>query len=48
MALGGSLYQAVHEQPGLMDHREDKHASRAEQYSTAHEVTLVSNGVLAS
>ena len=48
VALGGSLYQAVHEQPGLMDHREDKHASRAEQYAPAHEVTLVANGLLAS
>ena len=40
VALGGSLHQLVHEQPGLMDHREPKDAPRRLQYAAAHGVKL--------
>lgn len=46
VALGGSLHQLVHEQPGLMDHREPKDAPRRLQYAAAHGVRLVEGGVL--
>lgn len=45
VALGGTLYQKVHEQPGLMDHREDKHATLAGQYAPAHAVTFAPGSV---
>jgi putative glutamine amidotransferase len=48
VALGGTLYQKVHEQPGLMDHREDKNAPLDVQYGPAHAVTLAPGGVLAA
>lgn len=41
VALGGTLLQEVHAQPGLLDHREAKDASFARQYGAAHEVRLV-------
>ena len=47
MALGGSLHQLVHEQPGLMDHREPKDAPRRLQYAAAHGVKLAEGGLLA-
>jgi putative glutamine amidotransferase len=49
VALGGSLHQAVQEQPGLNDHRGakgDKTASAAEQYALAHPVDVVPGGLL--
>ena len=46
VAFGGTLWQKVHEVPGLEDHREDKQASIDEQYGPAHEVELVRGGVL--
>ncbi len=46
VAFGGTLWQKVHEVPGLEDHREDKQASLDEQYGPAHEVELVRGGVL--
>jgi putative glutamine amidotransferase len=46
VALGGSLHQAVHEQPGLSDHREDKNSSLESQYGDAHRVNLVAGGLL--
>ena len=46
VALGGSLHQAVQEVAGLHDHREDKTATLAEQYSDAHPVNLVPGGRL--
>lgn len=48
VALGGTLYQKVHEVPGLMDHREDKTAPLEVQYGPAHAVALASGGVLAA
>ena len=47
VALGGSLHQKVHEQPGKFDHREDKTATLAEQYGPAHPVAIQPGGVLA-
>jgi putative glutamine amidotransferase len=47
VALGGSLHQLVHEQPGLMDHREPKDAPRRLQYAAAHGVKLAEGGLLA-
>ena len=47
VALGGSLYQKVHEQPGFMDHRENKDDPLDVQYGPAHDVALVPGGVLA-
>lgn len=49
VALGGSLHQAVQEQPGLMDHRGakgDKNATAAESYALAHPVDVVPGGLL--
>ena len=48
VALGGSLHQHVHELPGRMDHREPQGASRDEEYTPAHEVTIIPGGVLAA
>lgn len=47
VALGGSLHQKVHEQPGHDDHREDKTRPVAEQYGPAHAVSLTPGGLLA-
>lgn len=40
VALGGSLLQEVHAQPGLLDHREESGAPYLQQYGAAHEVRL--------
>jgi len=45
VALGGSLHQAVHEQPGLADHR-GAGDSAAQNYAPAHEVNVVAGGLL--
>lgn len=47
VALGGTLYQKVHETPDLHDHREDTELSLAEQYGPAHAVRLEPGGLLA-
>lgn len=47
VALGGKLHQAVHDVPGLNDHREDKTASIAVQYGPAHPVRAEPGGWLA-
>lgn len=47
VALGGSLWQKVHEVPGYADHREDKNAPLDVQYGPAHEVLLTEGGLLA-
>ena len=41
VAFGGSLHQAVHELPGLKDHREVKDAPVDVQYGQVHTVELV-------
>jgi putative glutamine amidotransferase len=46
VAYGGTLWQKVHEVPGLADHREDKQAPLDEQYGPAHEIELVAGGEL--
>ncbi|NCT71058.1 MAG: gamma-glutamyl-gamma-aminobutyrate hydrolase family protein [Xanthomonadaceae bacterium] len=48
VAFGGTLYQKVHEQPGFLDHRENKDDPLDVQYGPAHEVALVSGGLLAT
>lgn len=40
VALGGTLHQRLHEQPGLMDHREPQHEDLAVQFAQRHEVVL--------
>ncbi|KRA52392.1 glutamine amidotransferase [Pseudoxanthomonas sp. Root65] len=48
VAFGGSLYQKVHEQPGFMDHRENKDDPLDVQYGPAHDIALVPGGLLAT
>jgi putative glutamine amidotransferase len=47
VALGGTLYQKVHETPGFEDHREDTDDPLDEQYGPAHSISLASDGLLA-
>ena len=47
VALGGSLEQHVHEQAGMLDHREDENAPLDVQYGPAHAVTITPGGMLA-
>jgi putative glutamine amidotransferase len=47
VALGGALFQAVHDAPGMHDHREDKTAPIADQYAPAHRVDAVAGSLLA-
>ena len=46
VALGGSLHQAVHEQPGLMDHRSDESLPVEQEYGFAHPVHMMPGSVL--
>jgi putative glutamine amidotransferase len=46
VALGGSLLQAVQEQPGHADHRAARDAPPEVQYGPAHSVDVVPGGVL--
>ncbi len=46
VAMGGTLFQHVHEQPGRIDHREDKHANLDVQYGPAHAMTVQNGGML--
>ena len=47
VALGGTLHQAVHDVPGLNDHRERDHDPIHVQYGPAHSVSLTPGGLLA-
>lgn len=47
VALGGTLHQHLHEQPGFADHREDLGASLEEQYGPSHPVRVQDGGLLA-
>ena len=47
VALGGSLYQQLHSEPGLMDHREPEDADLAVQFATRHEVRLAPGSAFA-
>lgn len=46
VALGGSLYQAVHDEVGLMDHRGDGSKPVEEEYGESHPVKLIHGGLL--
>jgi putative glutamine amidotransferase len=46
VALGGTLHQAVHDVPGMLDHREDHSAPLSIQYGPAHEMTAVPGSLL--
>ncbi len=46
VALGGSLWQKLHEVPGHLDHREHKEQPLEEHYGPAHDVLLEPEGVL--
>lgn len=48
VALGGTLHQFVHEQPGKRDHREDSSVPKQERYAPVHTVHLAPNGFLAT
>ena len=48
VALGGSLYQEVHNKSEFFDHRENKNQKREEQYDTAHVVKLKKGSKLES
>ena len=40
VALGGSLYQRVHEHEGMLDHREPDHETLEKQFGERHDVLL--------
>jgi putative glutamine amidotransferase len=40
VALGGTLHQTLHDQPGMMDHREPESEDLAVQFAERHEVLL--------
>lgn len=46
VALGGTLYQAVQQVEGKMDHREDPAQPLDAQYAPAHKIVLQPGGVL--
>ncbi len=46
VALGGSLYARVHEQPGRQDHRRPKSESLDVQYGPKHSIRLRQGGIL--
>lgn len=47
VALGGSLHQQLHTEPGLMDHREPDDQDLAVQFATRHEVRLAPGSAFA-
>jgi putative glutamine amidotransferase len=46
VAVGGSLHQAVHEQPGFINHRADDRLPVDEEYGPAHPVAIEPGGLL--
>lgn len=46
VAMGGSLYQAVQEVEGKMDHRENPDLSLDDQYGPAHKIFIEPGGML--
>jgi putative glutamine amidotransferase len=48
VALGGTLHQAVQEQPGLNDHRAAQDGNAEVQYGPAHPVDVVAGGLLSA
>lgn len=47
VALGGTLYQRVHGEPGLLDHREPDVEDLAQQFAERHEVRLAPESAFA-
>ncbi|OUS23168.1 hypothetical protein A9Q98_16025 [Thalassotalea sp. 42_200_T64] len=47
VALGGELYQCLHQHEQFIEHRENKQGTRDEQYQPAHQVTLAEDGLVA-
>ncbi|HEY2889514.1 MAG TPA: gamma-glutamyl-gamma-aminobutyrate hydrolase family protein [Dongiaceae bacterium] len=47
VALGGTLFTQVHEQPGMADHRAPKTADMDLKYAARHRVDLTADGELA-
>ena len=47
VALGGSLHQQLHSEPGLMDHREPADSDPAVQFAVRHEVRLAPGSAFA-
>jgi putative glutamine amidotransferase len=47
VALGGTLYQQLHSEPGFMDHREPEDDDLAVQFAERHEVRLVPGSAFA-
>jgi putative glutamine amidotransferase len=47
VALGGTLHQAVHGLPGMLDHREPQGADTNVEYALAHDIAIAPNGLLA-
>jgi putative glutamine amidotransferase len=48
VALGGTLHQHVHEQPGRIDHRENADDPVDVRYAPAHDVRVAEGGLLAT
>lgn len=46
VALGGTLYQHVHEVAGRLDHREPQNVSREQEYAPAHSIRITAGGFL--
>jgi putative glutamine amidotransferase len=46
VALGGSLHQAVHEEPGRLDHRADPENAPEDQYGPSHPIDIATGGEL--
>jgi putative glutamine amidotransferase len=46
VALGGSLYQHVHERPGHLDHREPRGVPVDREYAPAHPIRISTDGLL--
>jgi putative glutamine amidotransferase len=46
VSLGGSLHQAVQEQPGHMDHRSDESLPVEEEYGLSHAIHIQPGGLL--
>ncbi len=47
VALGGALYQRVHQVPGMNDHREPKSAPPDEQYAPRHAIRIAEGSAFA-
>jgi putative glutamine amidotransferase len=46
VALGGTLHQDLHQVPDLLEHRETKTQTLAQQYAPAHPVALTRGGLM--